>query len=478
MTSWADFAADFLESDADTGPREPLPHQQPPDFDDPSWRYFVLAGGRGSGKTEAGSRALDAYMTSHPRSRGRIIAPTLGDARESCVKGPSGVLAINPDVRFTASPEAVLRWPNGSRARLFGAYRREDVERLRAGGNSHIDWYEELAAWHELDDAWDQARFGLRGGLEPKTIVTTTPKPWPRYLWLTGEPQEGYPDCPPILLRHATIDDNPFLPPSTRQELYDTYGGTQLGEQELYGRVVRDVRGALWKQREIDADRLTVKAFLERIERGELRILRVVVAVDPPGGRTEAGILAVAKGDDRRGYVIEDASLRGGPDLWVPALVSLYDRREANLIVAEINYGGDMVEYTIQSEQRGAGRRILPVKVIHASRGKAVRAEPVANLYRKHLMVHVGNFPKLEGEQTTWVPDEGRPSPNRMDAVVWAATELFGLYNDTEKKSARMPRGAEKLVPVSAAGGWSSRDSGRIALPPATSTGGNGRRRR
>jgi phage terminase large subunit-like protein len=422
----------------------------PPDFDSGGWLYFILAGGRGTGKTDAGAHAFDLYMRSHPGHRGRIIAPTIGDAREACVVGPSGIKAHNPDVRWNSN-EGTLYWPNGSRARIFGAYTQEDVERLRAGGNSHLDWYEELAAWPRLDDAWNQARFGLRLGLRPRTVVTTTPKPRKRWRWLIGKPQEGLPDCPPIILRHGTTDDNPYLSEEVRRDLYAVYEGTRLGRQELYGEDVDDVEGALWKQALIDEDRITPNELRRRLDDGELRLVRVVAAVDPPGGRTEAGIVVAAKGSDRRGYVLEDVSLRGGPDLWVPALLAAYDRNDADKIVAEINFGGDMVPNAILAN----GNRNVPVKVIRASRGKAVRAEPVSMLYERHRVAHVGAFPKLEGEQTTWVPDEGMESPNRMDALVWGLTELFDLYDDKEKRKPRMPKGAETLMPVAASGGWS-----------------------
>lgn len=392
----------------------------PPDFDTGEWLYWLLCGGRGTGKTDAGANAFDLYMRSHAGSRGRIIAPTLGDAREACVVGPSGIQAHNPEVRWNSN-EGALYWPNGSRARIFGAHGPDDVERLRAGGNSAIDWYEELAAWPKLDEAWDQARFGLRLGGRPRTIVTTTPKPRKRFLWLLGRPQDGLPDCPPIVLSHGTTDDNPHLSPLVRAELYATYEGTRLGEQELHGRVLEDIEGALWKQALIDDDRITPKEFQRRLDAGELHLVRVVVAVDPPGGRTWAGIVAAALGSDRRGYVLEDASVKGTPDVWVAALLGAYRRHKADCIVAEINYGGDMVVHAIS----GANERNVPVKVVTATRGKRIRAEPCSMLYEKHRVSHVGTMPKLENEQTTWVPDSGMESPNRMDGLVWALTDLM-----------------------------------------------------
>lgn len=411
-------AADALEADEHVW--TPLPHQVPPDFDRGEWLYWVVAGGRGAGKTDAGAHALDLYMQGHAGARGRIIAPTLGDAREACVIGPSGVLAHNREVHWNSN-ESALYWPNGSRAKVFGAHGPDDVERLRAGGNSEIDWYEELAAWVKLDEAWDQARFGLRLGRRPRTIVTTTPKSRKRYLWLIGRPQDGLPDCPPIVLSHASTADNPHLSSVVRTELYATYEGTRLGEQELRGQVIDDVQGALWKQAGIDADRITPAELQRRIDAGELRLVRVVVAVDPPGGRTEAGIVAAALGSDRRGYVLGDHSTAGTPDVWVAALLGAYRLHEADCIVAEVNYGGDMVQHAIA----GAGERNVPVKVVTATRGKRVRAEPVSMLYEKHRVSHVGTLPKLEGEQTTWVPDAGMESPNRMDALVWSLTNLM-----------------------------------------------------
>lgn len=411
-------AADLL--DPPEGGWQPLPHQVPPDFDSGEWLYWLLCGGRGAGKTDAGANAFDLFMRSHPGARGRIIAPTLGDAREACVIGPSGVQAHNPAVRWNSN-EGALYWPNGSRAKIFGAHGPEDVERLRAGGNSALDWYEELAAWHKLDEAWDQARFGLRLGPLPRTIVTTTPRPRRRFLWLLGRSQEGLPGCPPILLSHGSTADNPHLSEQVRADLYATYQGTRLGMQELHGQVLEDIEGALWKQALIDGGRIPEREFRSRVEAGELRLSRVVVAVDPPGGRTEAGIVVAGLGSDRRGYVLGDHSTTGTPDVWVAALLGAYRLHEADCIVAEINYGGDMVVHAIS----GAGERNAPVKVVTATRGKRIRAEPVSMLYEKARVSHVGAFPQLESEQTSWVPDSGMPSPNRMDALVWALTDLM-----------------------------------------------------
>lgn len=383
----------------------------PPDFDSGDFDYFVLAGGRGTGKSDAGAYAFDLYMQAHPGTRGRIVAPTLGDAREACVIGPSGVLAHNPLVHWNQN-EGALYWPNGSRAKVFGAHHPEDVERLRAGGNSGLDWFEEFAAWAKLDEAFNQARFGLRLGTRPRTIVTTTPKTRPRFLWLIGQPQDGMPECPKIVLRHGTTADNPHLSEHVRRELYATYEGTRLGDQELRGLVIADLAGALWKRAILDELRVR-QAHLPAF-------VRIVVGVDPSGGVAETGIVVAGLGTDHHGYILDDCSVGGSPNTWGVAVVDAYDKYQADRIIAEINQGGAMVSATI-----GTHAPNLPIRTVRAAKGKIARAEPVAALYEQGRCHHAGTFPRLEDQMTSWEAASGQASPDRLDAAVYALTDLM-----------------------------------------------------
>ena len=400
------FAAKLADALQDVKPTwAPQRHQVPPDFDAGDWLYWIFCGGRGTGKTDAGSYAFDKYMTQHPGHRGRVIAPTLNDAVESCVIGPSGLRAHNPAIRFNRN-ESALYWPNGSRARLLGAYTPEDVERLRANTNSNLDWCEELAAWPKLQDAWDQSRFGLRQGQMPRTIITTTPKPKPLLKKLLGDPRS--------LVVRATIDDNKYLSQQVRSELLERYGGTTLGRQELYGELIEDLEGALWTRSTLEDNRRERPSVFQRI----------VVAIDPAvssgDDADETGIIVAGLGADGHGYILDDLSCRKSPDGWATLSVLAYYKYEADRIVGEVNNGGEMVGLTVKS----ADVRV-PFKAVHASRGKRVRAEPVAALYEQGRIHHVGVFPKLEDQMAGFVPEATDSHDDRVDALVWAIYELM-----------------------------------------------------
>lgn len=390
---------------------QPLKHQEVPQGD---WWMWLLLGGRGSGKTDA----LSTYMNQHvlgppciPRFPGghrpAIIAPTLGDAVESCVNGVSGLKAHNPGVRLVqATGGTYVRWPNGVEAKLFGAFTGEDVERLRAGGNRCVVWAEELAAWVRLGEALDHMTFGLRLGTRPHVVASTTPKPKKRLKDLVLDPR--------VVVRHATTDDNPYLDPRVRADLYERYGRTHLGRQELGGELIDDVEGALWSRALLERNRVAAAPDL----------VRIVVAIDPSGGRSEGhaecGIVAAGKGIGGHGFVLRDVSEHLSPEQWARRAIQLYYELGADRILAEKNFGGEMVEYTIRSVDP-----MVPVKLVSASRGKRVRAEPVAALDEQGKIHHVGSLPTLEDQLVTWVPDSGDPSPDRLDARVWAITELL-----------------------------------------------------
>jgi phage terminase large subunit-like protein len=373
----------------------------PPDGD---WLYWLLMAGRGTGKTDAGAHYVDTFARHYPNSRIGIIAPTTGDARSLCVEGETGLLTANPSIQFNRS-WGELRWPNGSRAQLFGAYAPDDAERLR-GPQHHLVWCDEFASWRQAKQCWDMMRLGLRLGARPRVVITTTPRPRPKLLELLKDPR--------TVLTTAHTDDNPHLHPDVRAELYAQYAGTRLGRQELAAEILTDVPGALWTRDRLEENRVTEVPVL----------LRIVVAVDPSGGSTEGhaevGIVAAGKGADAHGYVLRDVSERLAPERWARRAVQLYHELKADRIIAEKNYGGDMVEYTIRTIDPN-----VPVKLVNASRGKQLRAEPVSALDEQGKIHHVGMLPELEDQMCSWVPDSGDPSPDRLDARVWAITELM-----------------------------------------------------
>lgn len=408
-----------------TEPRwTPLPHQVPPS---PGFYGWLLMAGRGAGKTDACARYVHEHVMGPPCLPGPvphwigIIAPTHGDAVTSCYGGPSGLRVHSPDaVLRTVQGGTVVRWPNGSEAKIFGAHSPEDVERLRSGGNRCLAWLEELAAWRYLDATWDQMRFGLRSGPRPHWVASTTPKP--RSLikkLMAGEIAN-------VQITRATTYDNPHLPEDIREALEDAYGGTQLGRQELYADVIDQDENALWNRAMLDAARIRPA--------GLPHVVKKTVGVDPSGGRGEQGIVLIGKalhestriiqGRERpvnlaHGYVMADRTCHLSPDGWGRRAVQAAVDYEADDICVEVNFGGDMAVHTIRTAADAMGISI-PIKVVRATRGKKVRAEPVSALTEQGRWHMVGDFPELEEQLCTWY-DELDWSPDRLDAMVWPA---------------------------------------------------------
>lgn len=388
-----------------------LPHQLPPSGTD--WFVWFLMAGRGAGKTEAGSDYFDKWMVEHPGHRGRIIGPTQGDVFESCINGPSGLLAINPSISLRASAEggAKVVWPNGSEALILGTHTPKDIERLRASGNRHIDWWEEAGANVHFAAAWAQAAFGLRLGDRPHSIVTTTPRNTPKIRELLADED--------TVVSRGTINDNPHLNKRVKDKLVAEYAGTRLGRQELDGELLTDVPGALWTHDMIEDAHTSCPVPM-------VDMVRVYVGVDPAvtNKRTsdDTGIVVCGKGADGRGYVLADRSCHDTPAGWAARSVKAFDDLNADKIIGETNNGGDLVETVIRSV-----RPAINYKKVTASRGKAVRAEPVASLYEQGRVSHVAIFKELESQLTEWSPDDGT-SPDRLDAMVWGMTAL-GLFD-------------------------------------------------
>lgn len=380
----------------------------------PAHGTWLMLGGRGTGKTDAGAQHILDHVNGPPCDtritgghRIAIVAPTLGDAAESCVTGPSGLQAHDPRVRLRGGQGgAHVLFANGAQGKLFGAYTPEDVERLRAGGNRCAVWLEEAAAMRHLGPAIEHTRLGLRVGSRPHYVVTTTPKPRAELRALMRDPRT-------ILTRGITARAW-HLDPDVRESLYATHRGTRLERQELDGILIEEVAGALWSWRVLDQHRVDVPP----------PDLKIVVAVDPAASNTpdsdETGIVVAGYDHDTgHGYVLDDLSGRYDPEEWASITVQAVETWDAEYVVAERNQGGDMVSSTIRSADRST-----PVRLVTATKGKRLRAEPVSVHYAAGRVHHVGSLTALEEQLTTWTPED-KDSPDRLDALVWALTDLM-----------------------------------------------------
>lgn len=388
------------------------PKQLPPPGD---WRFWLILAGRGFGKTRCGAEWVIDQVTNQGARRVALVASTAGDARDVMVEGESGILACSPPwFRPVWKPSnRRLEWPNGAIATTFTA---EEPELLR-GPQHEIAWADELAKWRYAE-AWDQLLFGLRLGTNPRAVITTTPKPTPLIKELAADPL-----C--AVTRGSTFENKGNLAPQFLDALLKKYAGTRLGRQELEAEILDDAPGALWKRVEM-IDELRASAAPE--------LQRIVVAIDPSvsadSANAETGIVVAGRGRDGHAYVLADGSLeQPTPAQWGTQALGLYTSHKADRIVGEVNNGGDLVEANVKAAARGDGSRPpIPYsfKKVHASRGKAIRAEPVAALYEQKLVHHVGFLPKLEDQMCQWEPGVSTWSPNRVDALVWALTEIMG----------------------------------------------------
>lgn len=387
------------------------PNQLEPEGD---WTTWLILAGRGFGKSRCGAEWVRQKAFDYPGCRIALVAETAADARQVMVEGDSGILNISPpDFMPIYSPaNRMLTWPNGSTAYTYNA---TQPDQLR-GPQHHFAWCDEIAKWQYMQDSWDQLQFGMRLGKHPKQVVTTTPRPLPLIKKLVAD-KDTHPT------RGSTLDNSSNLAAPFLKQVEERYGGTRLGRQELEGEILGDIPGALWTREMMDDQRLA--------EVPE-DLLRVIVAVDPATssheGSDENGIVVVGLGRDQdgysRGYVLEDASLKGSPEEWAKKAVFLYRKWEADKIVAEKNQGGEMVASVLRAIDRS-----VPIKLVHASRGKVIRAEPISALYEQRRIHHVGRFDKLEDQMATFSVDNirsnGMGSPDRVDALVWGLTELF-----------------------------------------------------
>ena len=373
------------------------------------WRNWLLLAGRGAGKTRSASEWVRGQIESGRRRSIGIVGPTSDTLRRDIVEGPSGLLRIAPPWFQPAHEPSQRRivYPNGAVCYLLSS---EEPDRPR-GMNLDGYYWDELTSCANPQSIWDNVNFGLRitgpKGDAPAGVISTTPKRHALLKAIMADPAT-------VVTRASTFDNAANLDPGTLEYLKRKYGGTTLGRQELLAELLDDAEGALWNREQLDECRVHVLPEMKRI----------VIGVDPAGssnrGSDETGIVACGLGVDGRGYVLADASGRYSPDGWARAAVSLYNSLRADRIVAEKNYGGEMVEATIHSVDRSA-----PVKMVTATRGKALRAEPISALYEQRRVSHVGSLPGLEDQMCGWNPAAAGASPDRMDALVWAITDLM-----------------------------------------------------
>lgn len=387
------------------------PEQLEPSGD---WNHWLALAGRGWGKTRAG-----AEWVRHRIKKGdkivHCVAPTKGDVRRVMVEGDSGLLNVcwkgdktyrGKDMGFPVwSPtNNTLTWANGSKAVFFSA---EDPERLR-GPQAYSAWTDELCAWRNAQETWDMMMFGLRLGRKPQVFITTTPKTTKLIRAIVNDPKT-------TISKGSTFDNAANLADTFLDAVKKTYEGTRLGRQELYAEILDEASGALWNRT------LLHKCEVDKDEVPPLS--RIVVAVDPAvtsnAESDMTGIVVAGISQDGIAYVLEDHTDHYSPKEWASKAIELYHKHMADRIVAERNQGGDMVRHTLHTEDEN-----VPIKLVHASRGKMARAEPVSALYEQGKVKHVKGLNELEDQMVQWEPLGSIGSPDRLDAMVWAITDL------------------------------------------------------
>ncbi len=372
-----------------------------------AWRVWLLLGGRGFGKTRSGAEWVRARIEGGHARRVALVAPTAADARDVMVEGDSGMLATarrGYEPAWEPSRRRLI-WPNGAIATAFSA---EEPERLR-GPQHDCAWCDELASWPR-EEAWDTLMLGLRRGSDPRCVVTTTPRPTRLMRRLLADTEHV------VVTRGATRENAANLAPAFLATIVRRYEGTRLGRQELEAELLEDVPGALWTRALLEREGARVPAAPP--------MRRVVVAIDPAVSAgeesDETGIIVAGLAHDGHGYVLADLSGRMSPHQWAVRALDAYRAFAADRIVAETNNGGDLVAATLRAIDAGAA-----FKAVRASRGKIARAEPVAALYERGLVHHAGAFPALEDQMTGFTGAAGGGSPDRLDALVWALSELM-----------------------------------------------------
>lgn len=379
------------------------------------WLIWLIKSGRGFGKTRTGAEDTAHFARRHPLCRQAIVAPTFAMGRDICVEGESGLLTVlaPEEIAYWNRSEGQLILKNGARWKIFSS---TQPERLR-GYQAHRAWCEEMGSWAYTQETWDMLMFGLRLGEHPQVVITTTPKPYKLLKDIIGRPTAH-------VTSGSTFENAANLSAVALDEMRRRYDGTYLGLQELYGEIIEDVEGALWRRSMIEETRAPLEAALYTFERIAISI---DVATTSNSDSDETGIIVAGrKGLD--GYVIDDLSMKASPEVWAAAAIHAYSEWQADAIVYETNQGGELIASTLKAAAAAQG--IAPSRLnmvpVHASRGKRTRAEPISTMYAEqggHRIHHIRAFPELEDQMCTWVP--GEDSPDRMDSLVWNLTYLM-----------------------------------------------------
>lgn len=401
-----------------------------------NWAIWLILAGRGFGKSRTGAEFTRKRLESGKYGRWALVGRTTADVRDVMVEGESGILATSPPwfkPKYEPSKRR-LTWPNGAIATTYSA----DEPDLLRGPQHDGFWADELAAWKYDQESWDNLLFGTRLGRKPQGIVTTTPRPTKIIKRLAK-------DKTVHVTTGTTFENKANLAPSFFTQIVGRYKDTRLGLQELYAQILADAQGALWKREEmIEQYRVTEYPDL----------LRIVVGVDPavadPSSsrseeaadeNAETGIVVAGIDGKGHGYVLDDKSLQASPLTWASEAITAYKKYRADLVLGEKNNGGALVESNIRTVDRH-----VSYKPVWASRGKYTRAEPIASFYEQGRVHHVGMFPLLEDQMCQWEPLTGQKSPDRLDALVWALTELMG-----EKSAAEQVEDMKRRVTLSRA---------------------------
>jgi len=373
--------------------------------------WLILAG-RGWGKTRTGAQDIALYALKNPDSICAVVAPTFGDLRRVCFGGDSGLLSIIPedcmDKNFGSNGYAMttqeIRLNNGSKIIGFAAIK---PDRLR-GPQYHRVWADELCAWQDPQEVFDQIMFGLRLGDKPQCVITTTPKPIKLIKELIGREDVQ-------ITKGNTFENKDNLAESALAMMLERYDGTTIGRQELYAEVLDDVEGALWNAQMIESTRLPAESDIE--------LQQIVVAIDPAvtSGESadETGIIVCGRDFEGHFYILEDLSGRHTPDKWCRIAVRAFYEWEADKVVAEVNQGGDLVERVLRTIDD-----TVPYRAVRATRSKFTRAEPISALYEQKRVHHIGYYEELESQMCTYTGLTKEASPDRLDALVWGLFEL------------------------------------------------------
>lgn len=379
-------------------------NQLPPAGD---WVYWVILAGRGFGKTRAGAELVRLWARTNRHVN--LIGATADDARDIMIEGESGILAVCPKTERPVykKSDRALEWPNGGKSLIFTA---EEPERLRGKQHEKL-WMDELCSWRYVQESFDQAMLGLRLGQNPQAVITTTPRPIKQLKTLLA-------DRSTVVTSGSTYDNKANLAQVFYEKITTRYEGTRLGRQELSAEILDDIEGALWTNAMLDKSRVLRAPGFRRI------LVSIDPAVSTNKASNETGIISVGQGFDNDYYPMTDVSGIYSPLEWALKAIYQYDKLGADAIVCEVNNGGDLVEANL----RAAGYKGRVLKV-HATKGKATRAEPVVGLYEQGKVHHVGHLGGLESQMVTWDP-KTEESPDRIDALVWAITELMdGVSN-------------------------------------------------